>query len=268
MSTPPRPPIWQLLKNAIQHLGGECTYAAIKQHLWSEYPDLNPATITCQLISCSVNHASRIHYHENKEPRQSIGETDFLFNTGRGRVVAYDQEKHGLWEIFRASDGTLSVRLSQEGGDNVEIRADIVEPSDDAYGAFALEAHLRDYLAKNLPTMPGHDASLKLYTTEGRDGVEFQTDDVGPIDILAVGPGGDFYVLELKLGRGPDAALGQILRYMGWVQEHLAQGKNVFGVIIASDISKKLKYAASQVPAVRLMEYQLAVKLQPVALHA
>lgn len=266
MSTTIRPPIWQLLKNAVQHLGGECTYGAIKQHLWAEYPDLNPATITCQLISCSVNHASRIHYHDNKEPRLSVGETDFLYNTGRGKVVWYDPDKHGTWKIVRASDGTLSVRQSQDGGDLHDVGIDIVEVADDTYGAFALEAHLRDYLTKNLPTMPGHDAPLKLYTSEGRDGVEYQT-EVGPIDILAVGPNGDFYVLELKLGRGPDAALGQNLRYMGWVKEHLAGEKKVFGVIIASDIGQKLRYAATQVPHVRLMEYDLRVDLRAVALH-
>ncbi|MGF6533269.1 hypothetical protein P3T20_004069 [Paraburkholderia sp. GAS206C] len=267
MSTAIRPPIWELLKDAVQHLGGECTYAAIKQHLWAQYPDLNPATITCQLISCSVNHASRIHYHDNKEPRLSVGETDFLYNTGRGKVVWYESDKHGMWEIVRASDGTLSVQQSQAGDYGIDVGTDIVELADDAYGAFALEAHLRDYLAKNLPTMPGQNAPLKLYTSEGRDGVEYQTDDVGPIDILAVAPNGDFYVLELKLGRGPDAALGQILRYMGWVQEHLAQGKPVYGVIVASEISKKLKYATTQTPNVRLMEYQLAVTLKPVSLH-
>ena len=129
---------------------------------------------------------------------------------------------------------------------------------------FALEAHLRDYLAKSLPRLPGDDVPLTLYRADDRDGVEFQT-DVGPIDILATG-NGDFYVLELKLGRGPDVALGQVLRYMGWVKEHLAGEKNVFGVIVASDIGKKLRYAATQVPNVRLMEYDLKVDLRPVRL--
>ncbi len=93
----------------------------------------------------------------------------------------------------------------------------------------------------------------------------FQT-EVGPIDILAT-CNGDFYVLELKVDRGPDATLGQILRYMGRVKEHLADEKNVFGIIIASDIGQKLRYAATQVPNIRLMEYDLAVTLRSVALH-
>lgn len=57
-----------------------------------------------------------------------------------------------------------------------------------------------------------------------------------------------------------------ILRYMGWVKKHLAGSKQVFGVIVASAISEKLRYAATQVPNVRLMEYQLSVELHPVSL--
>lgn len=101
---------------------------------------------------------------------------------------------------------------------------------------------------------------------EGRDGMEYQT-AVGPLDLLFVDSAGDLVVFELKLDGGPDKALGQILRYMGWVEKHRAQGKKVWGVIVASSISEKLLYAATQVSHVRLLEYQLAVSLHPVALQ-
>lgn len=84
---------------------------------------------------------------------------------------------------------------------------DAVEANTETYSVFALEAHLCDYLTKSLPRLPGEDVSLTLYRADDHDGVESQT-DVGPIVILAAG-NGDFYVLELKLGHGPDAALGQ-----------------------------------------------------------
>jgi hypothetical protein len=264
-----RPPIWQLVKEVMEHASGEMGYPAIKQRLWERYPDLNSATITCQIIICTVNAPSRIHYPENKKPRICASKYDFLYSTGRGKVVWYDAEKHGQWAIVHGADGALSVCLSQEPTADTDSVATAVAIADieEANSAFALEAHLRDYLAKNLPTLPGQETPLTLYVEDGgrgRDGVEFQT-DVGPIDLLAVS-NGDFYVLELKLGRGPDAALGQILRYMGWVNEHLANGRQVYGVIVASEISKKLKYAATQVPNVRLMEYRLAVSLHPVTL--
>lgn len=73
-------------------------------------------------------------------------------------------------------------------------------------------------------------------------------------------------MFELKLGRGVDAALGQIMRYMGWITEHLAQGRKVHGVIVAEEIGKKLKYAATLVNQVRLMEYALKFEVKTVAL--
>jgi hypothetical protein len=125
---------------------------------------------------------------------------------------------------------------------------------------FKYEWQLRDFLASNMPTLPGHSRPLSLYRAEGRDGVEFRT-AVGRIDILAVS-NDSFYVLELKLGLATDAALGQLLRYMGWVRMHLAKGKTVFGVVIAAAISPKLSYAASNLANIHLMEYRMAFSLE------
>jgi hypothetical protein len=260
-----RPPIWQLVKNAIRHFGREVTYSEIKQFVWAEHPDVNSSTLTCQIIVCSVNHPSRVHYPENKKPRLCTGQYDFLYNTARGRVVPYEPDSQGLWEIAMASDGTLVVRVAQEGTTEPKASAGT---SDDSQSTFALESHLRDYLARNLPSLGDFGAPLAVYTSEdGRDGVEFQT-DVGPIDILATSPAGDFYVFELKLGRGADAALGQILRYMGWVDRHLSMEHKVFGVVLAADISEKLRYAATQVPQVQLMEYELCFAVKSVDLSS
>jgi len=257
-----RPPIWQLVRDAVHQLGTEVSYSAIKQHIWAQYPDVNSSTLTCQIIICSVNHPSRVHYPENKKPRLCTGQYDFLYNTARGRVEPYDPDRHGLWEIAQDAEGKLSVRIVQEA----TAEAAIAGVTDEQQGTFALESHLRDYLAQNLTSIADFGSPLTLYTSEDeRDGVEFQT-DVGPIDILATDASGNFYVFELKLGRGPDAALGQILRYMGWVNQHLSKGRKVFGVILAADISRKLRYAATQVPQVRLMEYELRFSLKPVKL--
>lgn len=258
-----RPPVWQLVRNAIQHFGREVSYSEIKNFVWSEYPDVNPSTLTCQIIVCSVNHPSRVHYPENKKPRLCTGQYDFLYNTARGRVVPYDPERQGLWEIAVSGDGALIVRVAKEATAEADDSSAAV---DDQQSAFALESHLRDYLARNLASIGNFGAPLSVYTSEdGRDGVEFQT-DVGQIDILATSPNGDFYVFELKLGRGGDIALGQILRYMGWVSRNLSMNHKVFGIVLASDISEKLRYAATQVPQVRLMEYELRFAVEPVDL--
>lgn len=257
------PAIWEMVKEAAFQLGREATYAEIKKHVKDHHGDVNDSSLTCAIIASSVNHLSRIHYQENKKPRVCDGAHDFLFNTGRGRVTPYDPVVHGIWEIFTKEDGALGVR-NIEGADEPEKYTD-AEASDDV-SIFALESHLRDYLAKNISKLAGPGAKLSVYVSDdGRDGVEFQT-DVGPIDLLAVDEQGRFVVIELKVGRGPDAALGQILRYMGWVQQHLAKGAQVQGVIVAAEIPVKLRYAVTQVPSVTLMEYELGFSVKQVGL--
>lgn len=62
-------------------------------------------------------------------------------------------------------------------------------------------------------------------------------------------------VFELKLSKGPDRAVGQVLRYMGWISKHLASEK-VSGVIVAHEIDEKLKYAISAVGNITVFEYK------------
>jgi hypothetical protein len=256
-----RPPVWQLVREASEHFAREVTYAELKQFIWSKHPDVNDGTLNCQITICSVNHPSRIHYPENKKPRLCTSQYDFLYNTGRGRVAPYDRERHGVWEIGKGDDGSLIVRMNQEPSTETTTPTTV---SEEQASVFALESHLRDYLAKNLSSIADFGIPLRVFTSnDGRDGVEFQT-DVGPIDILAQASNGDFYVFELKLGRGQDAALGQILRYMGWVFEHLAEGAKVYGIVLAADISEKLRYAVTQVPSVKLIEYELRFAIKSV----
>lgn len=268
-TTPNRPPIWQLIRDAVAPLGRETSNAEIRQILLRDYPDLNEATINCQIAICTVNRVGRVHYPENKKPRLANGPYDFLFATGRGKVTWYDPAKYGLWAIEQTSDG-LAVRRTEDTTEDVGALPDVdaAEPVDDGFGggAFALESHLRDYLARNPPAVTIHGPLTLFVDDKGRDGVEYQT-DCGPADLIFRDADQNFVVFELKLDRGPDAALGQVQRYMGWIETHLAKGKTVSGVIVANSISDKLKYAAKVAPRVQLMEYRLTVSLAPVALQ-
>ena len=96
-----------------------------------------------------------------------------------------------------------------------------------------------------------------------RNGREYLT-DVGPIDILAEDDSGAFVVFELKLDRGPDRALGQLARYMGWVKLRLAGERAVRGVVVASSIDDRLRYAVCVVPNVSLLEYEVEFRLHDV----
>ncbi|KLU27777.1 hypothetical protein EOS_02665 [Caballeronia mineralivorans PML1(12)] len=67
-----RPPIWQLIRDAIAPLGREVTYPEVKQFLWAQYPDLKSETINCQLIICSVNAPSRVHPKPPQRVRKNM----------------------------------------------------------------------------------------------------------------------------------------------------------------------------------------------------
>ena len=69
----------------------------------------------------------------------------------------------------------------------------------------------------------------------------------GPIDILVVGADETLYVIELKVSRGVNAAVGQVLRYMGAIRRDVAGGRKVMGVIVAATLSDKLKLAVQEV---------------------
>jgi hypothetical protein len=127
---------------------------------------------------------------------------------------------------------------------------------------FALESHLRDFIARNLATLPIRNRRLRPFTdSTNRGGVEYPT-EVGPIDILATDEQGNFFVFELKLSRGPDRAMGQLLRYMGWVKKVLAEQHEVHGIIVAKKMDEKLRYASLPVPNVSLLEYEVNFQLR------
>lgn len=158
MNNGSKKPVWQMVKEAVQQMNGECTYPAIVIRLMYG-DDVNDSSMTCSIISGAVNHPSRIHYNENKKPRISDTPYDYLFNTGRGKAAWYDPEKHGVWEIAKATDGDLMVRLA----DGVE-KLDVGRRNQRSDGRRARHVRARsapvDYLARNLPKLPGHTASL------------------------------------------------------------------------------------------------------------
>ncbi|HEY1380255.1 MAG TPA: endonuclease NucS domain-containing protein, partial [Gemmataceae bacterium] len=132
---------------------------------------------------------------------------------------------------------------------------------------FAYEADLRNYLAKNLSLI---EPGLTLYVDEasGVTGIEFP---VGGrfIDILAASEKGDFVVVELKVSRGYDRVVGQLMRYMAWVRKNKVRaGQRVRGVIVAREISDDLLLACSELPrGVQLFEYAMSVALKPVLIQ-
>jgi len=254
-----KPYVWQMIKEAIESLGGRATYSEIKEYIWKKYGEVNEGTITAQIAVCTVNHPSRIHYPENKKPRVANSKYDFLFTTGRGKVEIYNPEEHGIWEIRSDEYGKLVVNQAdlEETPESAEVEKELL---------FPVESHLRDFIAQNIGNISVNNHTLNLFVDEtGRDGIEYQT-DVGPIDILALDEDEDFVVFELKLSRGADRAMGQLARYMGWIKRNLSKDKKVKGVIVAKNVDEKLKYAASIIPDINLFEYELNFKIREVGI--
>ena len=58
-------------------------------------------------------------------------------------------------------------------------------------------------------------------------------------------------MIELKKGRTSDVVVGQTLRYMGYVQDVLAEpDQSVRGAIIALDDDQRIRRALSMVPSI------------------
>ena len=272
MASEDKQPHWQFVADFVLQSPYSVTLAQIKEHLIAH--GRNPANAQPEATAVSVNENSRVHYGSGKEIRRtdSGNKYDLIYHNQDRSYVPYKPSIHGIWEIYRASDGTRGVRRVDAPSENGEEDSDNVTampgclPSQDekAMNTFRLESHLRDYLAQNLGLFSLPDTGLALYKSEDGTvrGVEFQT-EVGPIDILAVAENGTLYVIELKVSRGADAAVGQVLRYMGAVRKNVAKGKPVFGVIVAAALTEKLKMALSEVKdKVFAVEYELKVSLK------
>ena len=72
------------------------------------------------------------------------------------------------------------------------------------------------------------------------------------MDILAISKDRrELLVVELKKGQAADKVVGQILRYMGYTAQELAEeGQTVKGIIIAQEDDLRLRRALSVTPNV------------------
>lgn len=206
------------------------------------YPNVKQGTVAAHLIRLSTNVPTRLQYN----PRPD-GSDDKFFKIDSSHFRLYDP-------------GRDPTPLSALTAEIEEVTDQAPQPSSE----FAYEHDLRDYLAQNLHII---EPSLRLYADEGITGVEFP---VGGrfIDILAVDSADGYVVIELKVSKGYDRVVGQLLRYISWIKKnHAEPGQRVRGVIIAKQISEDLRLACSEVPAISLYEYALSVTVNRVALE-
>lgn len=190
------------------------------------------------------------------ERSQSIGERYQQMN--QLLVHLADDLGANLWTL-----DALWWRVHKPNGDSKPDEDSFVDV--EAVGVhFGLERHLHDFLLDNWEqTEIGKEWDL---VEEGGDikgyGYERPT-DIGKIDLLARHKKEPrWLVIELKRGQTSDDTVGQLLRYMGWVQEKEASaGETVEGLVIALNDDQKLRYALKPVPNVRFMRYEVQFRL-------
>jgi hypothetical protein len=200
------------------------------------YPKIKTGTIIAHLVRLSTNASSRLHY----------------------------SAKHNEDDLFFQID-SKHYRLYNPNIDPIPIHS--ADPRTNEKGPqgsteFAYEKDLRNYLAKNLAVI---ESGLTLYEEEGIKGIEFP---VGGrfIDILAVDSTGAFVVIELKVSRGYDRVVGQLMRYMAWIHKNQAEPEQkVRGIIVAREISEDLLLACSFLVDVQLFEYELSLVLKQIS---
>ena len=128
-----------------------------------------------------------------------------------------------------------------------------------------MEKHLEEFLISNWSSC---ELSKKydLFSEDDQIVAQQYPTDTGPIDILAISKDRrEILVLELKKGRASDTVVGQILRYIGYVKEELAEpNQTVKGIIIALDDDLRLKRALSVVKGVEFYRYKVSFNLERV----
>ncbi|MGH9517544.1 MAG: PDDEXK nuclease domain-containing protein, partial [Terriglobales bacterium] len=134
---------------------------------------------------------------------------------------------------------------------------------------FALETHLEEFIDKNWNHI-NFGRQLNRYATDEENGRQFPAGQWS-IDFLCTDTeSGSLVILELKKGQTSDATVGQILRYIAWVEEKIAKkDQRVEGIIIAKEVDEALRYAVKNLPHIKVLTYQVDFTLhKPVALKS
>lgn len=187
--------------------------------------------------------------------------------------MAQTIQREEMSEALRNSTGSIgtvstitpyAVEIEKLVGVSVQVAPGLIatDPEVEDAAAFAMEKHLEEFLVKNwAQTELGKD--YDIYTEDGEPvGQQYPT-DTGPMDLLAIKKDkSELLVVELKKGKASDVVVGQVLRYMGFVKEDLAEPhQTVRGVIIALEDDLRIRRALAVTPCIQFFRYQISFKL-------
>ncbi|HLA48823.1 MAG: hypothetical protein A2W77_05575 [Nitrospinae bacterium RIFCSPLOWO2_12_39_16] len=127
---------------------------------------------------------------------------------------------------------------------------------------FYMESQLEDFLIENWDrTEMGK--KYDLIEENGEIISQQYKTDIGKIDILAQDKATkQLVVIELKKDQTSDDTVGQLTRYMGWLEEHKTGGKPTKGIIISARYDNRLYYALKKLKDVEVYLYRVDFKLE------
>lgn len=171
----------------------------------------------------------------------------------------YTYFQGGIRQISESDFNTIISGVSIQLVDKIKNTLDLESQSE-----FALESHLEEFIYENWKNI-NWGRELSLFITDEQNGRQFPA-GTWSIDFLAIDNETDeLVIIELKKGKTSDAVVGQILRYMNWVKDNVAEpGQKVRGMIIVKDIDEALKYSIKYLNNIDVMNYKVDFKLTPI----
>ncbi len=154
-------------------------------------------------------------------------------------------------ELERLLAGTPTVEVGEHEQPDTE---DLIE--------FEFEKYLEDFLVTNWD-QTSLSGEYSIFEEDGELVGQQYVTDAGTIDVLAISKDKTrLLVVELKRGQASDVVVGQVLRYMGYIKENVAEkNQTVEGVIIALEGDKRMRWALMNVPSISFYRYQVSFKL-------
>ena len=182
--------------------------------------------------------------YKHYEPEIKNGDVIFFRD---GKEISDEELLQELKEIVNFFKECLNIELKDE-------------KSSMSSGLFYMEQQLEDFIIENWnETEFGKKYDL-IYEEGDLKSQQYMT-DIGRIDILAKDKkDGHHVVIELKRNQTSDDTVGQILRYMGWIEEK-KQDENVKGIIVAGKFDEKLYYAQKRAKDVEIFTYEVNFSL-------
>lgn len=161
------------------------------------------------------------------------------------------KESHYAWYKSQINTGKIELPELLE---NKELQEEAtIEEQTVTEFAVSLEKDLQKYLSNRLSEI---EDGLTLV------GKEYKT-EAGFIDLLCKDRSGNHVIIEAKAGKAKDAALGQILGYVGALKESGIEGE-IRTIIVAADFDSRLIYAAKALPNLILVKYNLSFRFDKI----